>query len=83
MVLAVFACTVYGKNVFSKEPECLHTVNVFIFVPKSAEYKQFCSVQGSSPWWPSRELYVLLTCDLSLPLLHLVPICIVGDQLSS
>lgn len=82
MTLAVFACTVYGKNVFSKESEWFRTVNVFIFAPKSAEFKVlFCA--GSSPWWPSRELYVLWTCDLSLPWLHPVPICIVGDQLSS
>lgn len=63
-MLAVFALTVYGKNVFSKESEWLRTVNVFVFVPRSAEFKQLCSVQGSSPWWPSRELYVLWPCDL-------------------
>lgn len=48
-MLAVFACTVYGKNVFSKESEWFRTVNVFIFAPKSAEFKQFCSVQDSPP----------------------------------
>lgn len=53
VMLAVFACSVYGKNVFSKESEYFHTANVFIFAPKSAEFKHFCSVQGSSPWWPS------------------------------
>lgn len=49
-MLAVFACSVYDKNV----SEYFHTVNVFIFAPKSAEFKRFCSAQGSSPWWPSR-----------------------------
>lgn len=53
-MLAVFACPVCGKNVFSKESEYFHTVNVFIFAPTSAEFKHFCSVQGLSPWWPSR-----------------------------
>lgn len=48
-MLAVFACTAYGKNVFSKESKWLRTVNVFIFAPKSAEFKQLCSFPGILP----------------------------------
>lgn len=61
VMLAVFTCAVYGKNVFLKESEWFQTVNVFIFAPKSAHFKQVCSVWGILPLVAKLELHVLWT----------------------
>lgn len=60
-MLAVFACTVYGKNVFSKESKWLRTVNVCLSLLQNQQnLNSFLLFQGSSPWWPSREPFVLV-----------------------
>lgn len=81
VTFAGFAGSVKGSRwcVFSKELEWFQTVNVFIFVAKSAHLNNFVGLEGS----PSSGQAGNCTFAGAFWWLCPAPLCIVGDRLSS